>query len=476
MPRRKTPGFIWIPREKNTKYSIEIDGVDVTTEVINSEWTRSIIGLECPCKLTLIDTEGKYAELYTGGEVIELFLDFGDGTTSQWKGKLDQPKRKFGDAYFMELVGSHFQSDLLDITVTESYDGSKTADTVYKELVDTYLTGHTYTNVTSSSTLITIKWDNKPLWDCISDLCGLAGYDAYLDSDKDHHFFEQESIKNTVEALVWNDNMLEIIEFGNDTVDVKNRIIVYGEDDTGLPVIYQTDDTTSQSTYGIKEQVIKDTSIKTYDEAKSIGDTELASQKDTANKGEILSIILPDIYPGDMIWITNPVQQINDQFRIVKYTHKLPIEQTTVIIAREKTIPQLFKDRKKSELQLQKITNPNKMTNSYNFPFNDYNYIDTTLSSSITIASGNLKVSTGSVGTMISEKRDTSTAVTYVHLSVIGDALSGTTYEISTDDGDTYETVELETLTAVTEGSALRVKVTLNSASTLIDSLGVYYK
>uniref|UniRef100_A0A6H1ZVV1 Tail protein n=1 Tax=viral metagenome TaxID=1070528 RepID=A0A6H1ZVV1_9ZZZZ len=478
MPRRQEQGFIWVPREKNTVYSIWIDSVDVTTEVISSEWTRALIGMEASCKLTLIDSDGTYADTYVGGEVVELKLDFDDGSRSQWKGKLERPKKKFGSAYTLECIGSHYQSDLLDITVTESYDGTQTKDAVIKDLVDKYLTGYTYANVASTTETFVGNFDNKPLWDCITDVCG-STHDSYLDSDKDFHFFAKESIENTTDAVVWADNLLEIENLGPDTIDVKNKIMVYGEDDNGLPIVYQTPDSDAQSsidTHGRKELIIKDTSIKTYESAKDIGDAELSAQKDTANKGEATALILPDLNPGDMLWVTDPPQKVHGTFRLVKYTHFLPNEQTKVIFNKDKTIPQIFKDRKRAELQLQTITNPYKMTNSFNFSFDNLNNIDSTLSSNITISDSNLKVLTGSVGTMISQLRSATTNITFVHLKVVGDALSGTTYWISTDNGDTYKSIELETKVSVTAGTALRVKVILNSASTTIDSLCVMYQ
>ena len=640
MPRREKQGFIWVPRAKNTRYAIYIDGVDVTRKVISSEWSRSIIGLESQCKLTLIDSKGTYANTYVGGETVELMLAFGNadstdvlfesydveygsldiygsewysqtftvgtvatdkffllnslklkikrdgnpgeiavsiravgvdgkptgddlstgtiaeselgtsyslvevimsavtlsastqyaivigaasgnasnklkwswknldgyagggivpssdsgsswgatsntdatfyvyGAISQWKGKLEAPKKKFGEAYTLELVGSHYQSDLLDLTVTESYSGSLTSDEILKDLVDTYLTGYTYTNVGECSVAPTISWDNKPLWDCIVDLCELSTFDAYLDSDKDFHFFEKESITNEIDAIVWRDNMLEIESLGTDTIDVKNRIIVYGEDDAGLPIVYRTDDLVSQAVTGrgIKEEVIKDTSIKTYQQAKERGDAELALKKSTATGGSILSIILPDINPGDMLYVTNPVQHINGTYRVVQYTHLLPIEQTKVIISKDRTIPQLFKDNKKSELRLQKITNPYKMTKSYNFTFDNLDNVDQTLSSAVTVDEGKLKISSGVQGIMISDLRSESTDITYVQLKVVGDALAGTEYYVSTDNADTWDQVNLEEETAVTAGTDLRIKIILNSTSTLIDSLAVLYR
>ncbi len=476
MARRTERAFIWVPKAKSTRYSIEIDGVDLREEIVTASFTKSIIGLDSPCNISLIDVDGRYADTFVGGETIELKMDFSDGTTSQWKGTLEKPKKRFGANITVEIKGSHFQSDLLDITVTGDLTGGTTADDILKSIVDDHLTGYTYTNVTASTVTPTIKWQNKPFWDCIVDLCDVTDFDCFLDEDKDFHFFARESLNNDDEAIVWNDNMLEIIHLGVDTVDVKNRIIVYGEDEAGSKVIYQTDDTASQTTFGIKENIIQDSSIRTYTQAKELGDALLANQKDTANSGKIEAIILPDLRLGEMTYIIDPIQKVHARYRVVKYTHTLPEERTTVIVGKEKTIPTVLKQIKLEQLGKENLINPFKMKNSYNFTFDDLTKIDTVLSERITVSESNLKISSGTDAVMISNKRESSTDITKVHLKVVGDALSGTIYSISTDDGVSYQTVALESEVSVTAGKNLRVKIELNSTSTLIDSFVVLYR
>ena len=477
LPQRKVRGFIWVPRSRTSKYSIEIDGVDVTNDAIQSSFTRAIIGQESPCSLTLIDSDGRYAELYKGGEVINLKYDFAEGTTSVWKGKIEKPKKKFTDTYLLELVGSHFQSELLDITVTESFSGTLSASAIYSQLLTTYLSTHTSTNVASSTNFPVVSWDNKPLWDCIVDLCNFADFDAYVDSNKDHHFFARGSITNSTDAIVWQDTLLDIISFGKDSVDIKNRVIVYGEDKSGLPIVYRTDDAVSQTANGVKELVIKDSSIKTYAAAKELGDATLASQKDSAEKGELSCLTLPSINPGEFVWITNPIQKIHGEFRVTKYTWFLPVEQMKVIVGKEETIPQAFKERKLAEQQGKKLANPFKMTDSYNFAFDDLGQIDTGLSTNVTISNGSLKIDSGSSGTMISKLVNTASNVTAVHFKVSGDFISSATYHFSTDNGDTYQQINLEEQTSITtSGTAIRVKIELNNASTLIDNFVALYR
>ena len=87
MPRIRKKTFRWIPIPKDTKYSIEIDGVDKRKDIISAEFTRAIIGLESPCKINIIDTDGTLAAKYVGGETIELKMDFSDGMIEQLKGE-----------------------------------------------------------------------------------------------------------------------------------------------------------------------------------------------------------------------------------------------------------------------------------------------------------------------------------------------------------------------------------------------------
>ncbi len=474
-PRQERRAFVWIPKPVD-EYSIEIDGVDVTDDAaMGSEFTKALIGLESPCKITLIDSDGAYAEKYVGGETVELkLIRVSDETiTSLWKGTLEKPKKQFGNAFTVEIIGSHYQSDLLDITVTAEFTGGTSADTILKTIIDDYLTGYTYVNVKASTAFPTVRWNNKPFYDCVVDLMR-EGLDIFVDEDKDFHSFDKESIDNDDEALVWDDNLLEIESLGVDTIDVRNRIIVYGEDGAGMPIIYQADDT--ESIYKTKEKIIKDSSIRTYQQAKDLGDAELALIKTPPEKGKVQALFLSDLRLGEMTYVINPIQKVHKRFRPVKYTYVFPSKRTTVIFQKEETIPDIFKERKNAELASENLVNPFKMTNSYNFSFDDLNNIDETESDNVTVAESNLKIVIGSSGQMISNVRNSTTDITYVHLKVAGDFISNVSYYISTDDGENWAKVTLEAEIAVTAGKKLRLKVEIASASTLIQSIAVLYR
>lgn len=472
-------GKIWLPR-KRPEYTIEIDGVDRTSIVIGTEFIRGIIGIECPCKLTILDPNGDFADLYTGGETIELKMTREGAERSEWKGTLERPVVKFGQTYLLELMGSHFQSDLLDITVNAEFDGTKTADTILKEIIADFVTGFTTNNVAASTVKPIIKWDSKPLHDCIFDLCTLSKFDAFIDSDKDVHFFARESNENNKESIVFNQTLIEILEFGADDLDIRNRVVINGQDPAGLPIIYRTDDADSQSSSGVgrvKEKIVKDSSIRSYSQAKQFGDSFLLDEKNKTPRGAFSCFLLTDIDPGDMVWIVHPVQGIQSLNRVVKITFEPINQHTVVVISKDRTIPQIFQERKRAELASENLANPFDMTNSFNFQFDDTSEFDSSESVSIKVAESNLQTDNATTGKMISVTRSAGSAVTQVHLRVSGDFLSGTKYFVRASETSDWEQLNLEELKTLTNpGSVLRLRVDLGSASTLIGNISLLYK
>lgn len=476
MPRRQQRAFIWIPKKRPVRYGVTIDGESVFDRMIGCEFTHGIIGMESTCKIKLVDVAGGYAAKFTGGQEIIFYLDFSDGTTAKWKGTVESPKTKVSTNYELEINGTNYQSSLLDITVTESYNGNTSADAILKALISKYLEGYTSTNVLNSNTYPTIVWSNKPFWDCILDLCEQAECDCYVDVNKDFHFFGKESINNDEEAFVWDDTIINIDNLGTESAGIKNRVIVYGEDSTGHQIFHQADDTDSQSTYGIKECIIQDKGVNSYDQAKEVAEAKLVELKEKATEGKIQGLIMPDLVLGAMHYVIYPPLKIHQRYRIVSIKHMMPDFISEVIIAKEKSIPLVFKERRKAEIASVTISNPHRMKYTFNLPFDDYTGVDTLLSDHITIESGNLRVSGGfTEGNMISTTRECSEDITSVYLLVDGDTLSGTKYYVKTDDGQSWASILPNTLTATTAGKKLTLKIALTSSNTTISGVTLQY-
>lgn len=325
MPRRRTAGFIWVPPDRTTKWIVTIKGTDVTAYVLSGTFTRSIIGEECGCNIELDNSGEDYTDSFAAGNLIQFKMDFSDGSTVQWEGIVEELKpQQNNNGFILNIKGSHYSGSLLDITVTEEYTGTLVSD-ILMDLVDNYLEGHTYNNVETINTTASVKWNNKPLLDCVLDLMNLGNCDCFLDNNKDFNMFvkntKNQPDDSTGDRITMKDALIELKGLGTDSIDVRNKVIVYGEAD-GLPVLWTSEDSESQSSYGVKEKVITDTSIITETQAEAYADAERDQVKTPPTKGSAECLFLPNMKPGYLTYVIHPPHKIHDRYRPIKYTHK----------------------------------------------------------------------------------------------------------------------------------------------------------
>ena len=466
--------FDWIPPEDVITHDIKIDGNSVKTVIWSAEFTRAIAPEIGFFKIILDNNNGEFNGKYKGEETVEFFIDRTDGTTTRFKGQIDTVKNPYdsGKGYTLIVSGYHVSGELMgDIHVTESYSkDSLTVDEILKAIIDKYLTGYTYTNVAESTEKPEINWDNKPFWECVFDLCKVAKngslFDAYVDDDKDFHFFEERTVENSEEAIVFNYNLINAPEgLGNQTLTKKDKITVIGDDGTGLPVL-------STAGTGTKEEVIFDSKITTTLLADEVSAANLFLKDQSPREGEGTCYQLPSLAPGDLIWYTNTPQKITEQVKIYKYTHTFPNENTKYWIQTSREIPHIFKKRIENELASQKVTNPFRMKESLNLTFDSTDEL-VTKDSNVGVSEGKIKLTSGSEGTFTASKTFNFIA-DKIHLLVIGSDLLGTKYEIKKSGEDKFQTItpnsEIE-LEEKHKGASLEIKVTFNSAITEIDSL-----
>lgn len=490
MARRQEQGFIWFSRDYTIHYKVKIDGKDRTDDIIRASFNKTLTDAVGSCEIEMYNPEGEY---FNSKEPIEFYLDLKSGTALRWRGYVNSCKNKRSGSVSnrLKIKGEHLAGELLDITITESYENKKPSQ-ILKDLIDGeslnqandgngYAQNFTYNNIDENSDdeRVSVKWSNKPFWTAFKNLCNLVDWGGYIDDTKDFHFFERGSIVNTNEAIVYNDTMKKIKNLGSNTIDIKNRIIVYGQKNE-LPIIYTANDITSQENYGIKEEVIKDTDISTYEQAKSRAKAELALKSNLQEKGKARCYMLPSLNPGDMIWISWPSQHIHSKYEAYKFTHKIPKEETTVDIRGSVAIPKVFGKQKEKAMALENIVNPNKLTHSFSMSFEDESKIS--LLNSTKIDGEILRLTSGSdSGNMISNTIDTSNDVSKVQLKIVGNLLETSTFEVSCDNSENWKTIERDTLTDIdNQGSKLILKVNLNSDSDnpnpQIDELSLLYR
>jgi hypothetical protein len=436
-----------------------------------------ILGEDLGCEIEIENSGEQFSESFSAGDDIIFKMDFSDGSTNQFKGILEERTNVFKNGLItLKIRGSQLSGNLLDIMVTEEYSSAKISD-IWKDLVDQYLTGYTYNNVETINTQVDVKWENKPLLDCFIDLMNLGDCDAYLDDTKDFHLFLKNSKVNDQDAIVWEDSLIELKGLGTDSVDVRNKIQIIGEAD-GLPVLFTSQDSSSQGSFGVKEKVLTATSVTDETQAEKLAGAEKTLLKNPPEKGSAVSLFLPNIKPAHLIYVIFPPHKIHKRYRPIKYTFKVPSEEMEVFFSQEKSIPKLFKERIQKDLNQEPIKNPFKMLYSYNFTFDDMNKIDEAASNNIEVEDGNLKIVSGTTGTMVSATKEFPQTINKVSLQVKGESLSGTEYYFTADGSDNWQKISGLNLEedVVNKGKKLKVKVVLNSSNTRIDALALLFK
>jgi hypothetical protein len=479
MPRTASQGrggFIWFPRTVPVVYKVLINGVDVTVDINpDAQFTMAL----CPdiynCQIDLFNPSGYYTGMFSVLQNVELYMDLVNGTTKMFSAKIDTIQDKYDTSvgYLLHIEAS--QTYLNKITVIAVFNGTNSLQSILQYLITNYMPSLTLNYTSSYSGLPIIAWQNKPFWDCITDLIKIAQVDAFVDANLVLNVADKGTVMNNNEAVVWNDTLVDMSKLGKQIVTTKNQAIVYGADANGLPVLSTVNSSSSQTTNGISQLVLNDPKITTPAQASAVGTSQIASLAIPSDEGEIECLIMPSLKPGDNIWITNPPVSIHNIYRISYVVHKIPAEKTTVYVNNTRTMLQMMKQISTNQISLQDITNPYNMQNSFNVSFADSSQIQAK-DSNVSVSNGALKLSSGTQGSF-TVLNNAASSVSQLQLVVAGSSISFNIYQISTDGGSNYQQIYKDLLTVLTSpGTNILLKTTLNSASTEMDSLAILYK
>ncbi len=481
--RRITPK-IWIPPNYYTKYKIEVvrqdDTVDDLSEKISNFLVEdSVTDSIGRFEFELWNPNNEYLAVWKNGDVFKYYKDYaGVATTLRFRGIIEKISYKGNK---IRVSGRNDALKFMDITVTQSFTDIDCGQ-IIKDLVDIYGAGFTHNNVDSTGTNLTVNWYQKPFWDCMEELATAAGFDCYIDSNLDFNFFKSGTRINNQEGIVHDYNLLEIGDFADDSSLIKNKIIIYGADQDGTQQVYTSEDVDSQDMYGVKEEIISDSNITNETQAQERADFILDKHKDPQQISEVKGIMLATIQPGESIRISSPFDNIPlTHYRCIGYKDTFSAEgneppTTTVNISKE---PRKLSHVLKSIIENQNISkrttvNPYEMGFSYNHTFDS----DSGAHTNTEITDGVLKP-TGASGSWISVAKSISSGnITEVYLVANGETLTGASFEVSGNNGTSYEAItnknKIDLSTSI--GNQLRVKVTFDNADTQILSLMLLYK
>lgn len=473
--RQTTEIFIPIPKTRNTHCKVEIDGDDLTGKTVESKWVLPVTNGIGTFSLKISNAAGQLSGTYSAGNVVKFYADNTDNSTLQFWGRIDYIKDNVGkNGQFLEIEGRHRSYLLSEQLICYSANG-KTSSDILKAIIDEMPSayGFTYDNVVATTDSMNVRWEYKPFWDCVAEICKFAGYDCYVDDNLDFHYFEENSVSNTTDAVVEGDNLLDSKNWGTNDYYEKTRVTVIGQNGEGIPVVYTA---ISPSETEIREILVRDTSIDSMAKAEDLATSELARITNRNIQANIKSYGLETVNPGDNIWILIPRQEIHGQYKVIQLVHSFGMKiggwRTECVIEEEESgFTQIVQSLNQKSNRLIQAENVNKFNYSWNFDFDD----DVGSHTSTEITDGVLKTDGSASGTWESDVRRVSDDIASVGMVVKGVELNNIKFFVSFDGGLIYTQMGTQD-TEVVSGRDLRIKIEISSASTQIYSLALLFK
>lgn len=473
--RETTEIFIPIPKPRKTNPKVEIDGDDLTGRIKESSFSKPVTNGIGTFKIIVSNAGGVLKGVYSPGSIVKLYLDNTSGTTLQFWGRIDNIKDIFGDqGQILEIEGRHRSYQLTESLICHTATSTETSQ-ILKDIIDKLPTnyGFTYSNVSTTTKLMSVEWNYKPFWDCVVEICNKSGFDCYVDDDLDFHFFEKDSIVNTTDAVVEGDNLIDSKGWGINNYYEKTRVTVVGKGQGGLPIVYTAINPNEGD--DIREIFINDISSNTLSAVQDLAESKLSEITNITPNATLKSFGLETIKPGENIWILIPRQEVYGQYKVVNIIHRFGSKsggwRTDLIMEQDdEVITNTIKEINQKSDRLTSADNVNKFNYSWNFEFDD----DSGTHSLTQITDGVLKTTGGATGTWISEVKTVPDDVSVVEIRITGENTIGTVLFVSLDNGNTYHPI-INKNKRIVSGKNIRIKVELNSATTQIYSLVLLY-
>lgn len=448
-------------------------------------------------ELELNNNEAQYLNVFSEGDVVQFYLDYTDGTTLRFRGKVDNvyySMARESPGFTCTVEGRQYPEIVDNETLIIQFDNTDVVDAIKGTSGETdaqgnyengilYGTGLTWSDsntLTSGdiTTKITKSYQNKSAMFILTDVCVATGVDFYLfydtsDSRWEIRVFEQSSITNSTDYIAQGINLRSMNRVGIDNTIRKNEITVYGKEDDNIILLKTSSDTSDISSSWTKSVAISDSSLATMEEVDDAADKELAEQSNVLTSARVDTYGLLGIKPGERITVSIPYCGVNGYYRVESFTVDMDSRgdiSTSVNLERwDKSIAALLRDAFNIEQAIRAYKNLNAMTGSFNLYFDSYESGWYSLSN-CEITDGVLKLSSGqTTGTLTTATVDTSTFgdldsdVTHCELRIKANQYTACTYRVSNNNGVTWETVTPGVLHEFdTPGDSLRLEITLN--------------
>lgn len=467
--------------------SITINSTDVSNRFISVVINGLSIREGLPtCIISLDNTNGFFLNndktdwIFTGGETLTVSIDYSDGTTRLFKGKCNAPLSSSGKGARLSIKATTLP-ELSYRKIKVQVDGDAVA--FVKMLIDTYFSSvmsysNFNSNLGSETRTITASYNTYGL-SIIKDVFERCGWDGYIEPDANDDgvydlvgFREGESHNDDV-AIAFSQTLVGVTDFGKDSDNESNTIIVNGKQVGGASIIRTARNTSHIAQFWRKDLEISDSTVTTEDEATERVEFELIQNIEAEKNGTLRAVGNPNLVPAKTITCESPPDLISGKFAVRRYVHNISTSgwfMDVDIAKRKNRLADLFLERIKKEDQLTEFDNPNGMEFSINLDFDGTTDEENGISSksNTTITGSKAQISSGTQAIIVSTVKTLSADITSWDMVLKGaEQFELSRIEVSNDGGATYSTAtnnqQNTSFTFSSTGRRMRVKVTLNA-------------
>ena len=438
--------------------------------------------------LKLINDDGRWLDLWDGGETVEIWAEYADTITpsnKMFKGKLDSILFSCGSDGYTATIKARQVPELSDIKIITQFYNSTCSDAVKNIVASDYSSYLTTTGVENSATTITTTFNNMAGIQTFSTMVDKSGFDLYIDVDDDVKFFEQESKINLINSIVQGQNLISLNNYGINNSNVYNKISVYGKEENNIILLKTEENTTSQTTLWRKDLIISDSSLISMSDIQDRADMELSNNIKRTAGGNAVCLGMIEIRPGDLIEVSVPYAGATGSHVVSGFTHTFSNSvgfRTSIDLTRRQTsLETLFKEGIDAQRSLIPSINLNSMKNSYTVFFNE----DPTLvtHTNTEIVNDKLQLISGqNTGIATFNRLLADENVTQCELRIVTNYPQNqlSSYKVSNDNGVTWETITVGVVHIFNStGNKLKFKINFVGDATTrpaFDMICVLYK
>lgn len=225
--------------------------------------------------------------------------------------KIKESTLGFSNKYALEF--KDWTEELGTILVAETYVGETVEDIIADIFTDGNLSDYDgTTNVSDTTVISNISFDNIPVVDALDQLAGLSGKHWYVSPEQDIYFFASSEISAPFDLTDNNGKYYySSLKVDEDLTQIRNVVTVKGKGIAAVTV----QDATSISTYGRREYFNRDDEIDATNEATQKANAILASFKDPI-KIATFETLTEGLFSGQQIDVVSALRGINETLNI----------------------------------------------------------------------------------------------------------------------------------------------------------------